>query len=213
MPRDLVILAPDGAYQQVLPALLARRESLGIREVTFDLVKDALHDSSPEAVKLVATFQQSHARALVFRDYEGSGVEARLTAAELVAQLEGALTASGWEPGCAHAIVAQPEIEDWLRIPSPHLQARIRLLARRNERHAENDWAERVEKWVAALKGRNENGKPVRPKESFAAVLQHFGVQPSNAHYRYLAERESLKRCASPSFQTLLAILRKWFPK
>jgi hypothetical protein len=208
----LVILSPDGAYQQVLSAVFSRAKSLGIRGISVRLVRDPLHDSSPKAVRLLMPFQRSHSHALAFRDFEGSGREDKMAPAELEAQIESELRSSGWASGSARAVVVAPEIEDWLRQPSPHIRERLQAVARTNRAGLGEGWTELVETVIADHGGRTCYGKPKRPKEVFEAVLDRFGVHPSNAHYRFLGEKESLRNCASPSFQRLLSILQSWFP-
>ena len=49
-PQDLVVMVADGAIQQVVQTLLkTRRESLGIRSIGCEVVRDALHDSGSES--------------------------------------------------------------------------------------------------------------------------------------------------------------------
>ena len=209
--QDLVILVPDGAYREVLPAILRRARSLGVRDLTFHVVFDPLHDSSLQAVNLLRPYQRTHSHALVLRDFEGSGKEQVCTSEELETQLEQELEATGWSTGMACAVVAAPELEDWLRLPSSHLAARLNLLARHNRADLVGSLKDLVEDTIAQRGGRTDYGKPCRPKEVFEDLLGHFGVQRSNAHYRYLAERESLKNCDSPSFRRFVGILRHWF--
>lgn len=148
--KDLVMLVPDGAYREVLPALLRRARSLSMREIDFHVVFDPFHDSSPQAVELLRPYQRTHRHGIVFRDFEGSGREKVSNPEQLEERLERELIATGWTAGTAHAVVAVPELEDWLRVPSPHFAARLEVVARRRRQD--------------------------------------------------LTERESLRRCTSPSF-------------
>ena len=210
--NDLVILVPDGAYREVLQALLARPKALGLRSVSFQVVVDSFRDSSSEAVNLLRPFQRTHSRALVFRDFEGSGKEQVHSPTNLERELENEMSANGWPEGHARAVVAVPEIEDWLRLPSPHVLSLMNGLARKHVDDLVDQLVGVTDEQIVKHGGRNEYGKPCRPKEVFEDLLDHFGIRPSNSHYRYLAEHESLKSCSSPSFQRLVKILKEWFP-
>lgn len=211
-PRDLVVLVPDGAIFMVVGALLEkRRASLGLRPVAFDRIKDALHDSSPEAtaVTLLRGYRATHERALVLRDLEGSGWEHR-GAPALESALTQALNAAGWPADRVAAVVIQPEIEQWLRLGSTHLEALVKAQARRRPALPEGAFPSVVQAAVAAHGGWTQR-KPRRPKECFGAVLEAYGVPRSNALYGRLAEKESLSDCAVPSFRRFREYLRSWF--
>ena len=112
--QDLVILVPDGAYRAVLPAILERPKSLGLRKLSFRIVLDPLRDSSPQAVNLLRPFQRTHASGLVLRDFQGSGKERTATAQTLERRIEKEMVATGWSSAAARAVVVAPEFEDWL---------------------------------------------------------------------------------------------------
>ncbi len=211
--RHLVVLVPDGAIHNVVTTLLEkRRPSLRLPELAFDVVKDALHDSSPEstAVELLRGFSRSHARAMVLRDLDGSGWEPR-GAGALEQELAKALSANGWSQERVGAVVIDPELEIWLRLDSPHVQALVMDRARRNASLTGLLFSQHVRAAVQKCGG-EIHGKPRRPKESFETILERFGIPRSNALYRELAGKESLDGCAVPSFNRFVDTLRKWFP-
>ena len=212
--RDLVVLVPDGAIHIVVTTLLQeRRSSLRLPQLAFDVVRDALHDSSPEsqAVELLRGYFRSHERALVLRDLAGSGWQAH-GAGALEQELTNALSANGWSRERVGAIVIDPELEIWLRLDSPHLRALVEERARRNVNLTGHLFAQHVQAAVQKCGGRSR-GKPRRPKESFESILERFGIPRSNALYRELARKESLEGCAVPSFNRFVDTLRKWFPR
>lgn len=212
MAEKLVILVPDDAYRRILEVLLTeRRESLGIRPMELRIIKDALHDSSGEAVELLRPFRGECSHALLVRDLQGSGSEAQ-GAAALEAELLQSLHASGWPKDTSAVLVVDPEVEAWLRFESVHLQNLIRERARRQQAEADLLFQQVLQVAVKANGGTNEIGKPCRPKEVLEQVLEHFGVQRSNSLYQRLAKVEGLKNCKVPSFQRLVSILRSWFP-
>ena len=207
---DLVILSPDGAYKQVLPALLKRHQSLGIRVVTFDVVSDPFHDASGQIVELLRPYLTSHSKALVVRDIEGSGKEAA-GAAALEAELKESLVQNGWQAGNSAALVLEPEIESWLRVGSAHMDALIKQLARRKKEEVD-EWQEIADALATDHAGWLQAGKPARPKEVYQGVLRHYGISPSNALLGELASKESLAGCAVPTFNRFRDIMRGWFP-
>jgi len=207
---DLVILSPDGAYKQVLPALLKRHQSLGIREITFDVVSDPFHDASGQIVELLRPYLTSHSKALVVRDIEGSGKE-DAGAAALEAELKESLVQNGWQADNSAALVLEPEIESWLRVGSAHMDALIKRLARRKKDEVDG-WLTIANTLAEGHGGWVQDGKPVRPKEVYQGMLRHFGISPSNALLGELASKESLAGCAVPTFKRFRDIVRAWFP-
>ena len=211
--EPLVVLVPDGAYPLVLSAFLdQRRPSIGIRKVSYKIVKDMFRDSSREAIELLRPYQRLYSHALVIRDLDGSGWETK-GSVELEASLKEQMLASGWGFGNCEAVVVDPEVEAWLRFDSPHLHRLIRERVRRKIEWEDLLLQPLIDECITNEGGMNEYGKPLKPKETFEEVLRHFGIQRSNALYGNLAAKESLKGCSIPSFNRLIEILREWFPE
>ncbi len=208
---DLVVVTPDGSYPLVIEAIFQRPQAVGIRAITREIVKDALHDSSGNAIDLLRPYLGRAKKALLIRDFEVSGWEEQ-GAQALRNELTGLMQTNGWAEDSCAAIVVEPEIEGWLRMPSTHLENLVREKARRNRAHTFEQIRDGLERIIAGRGGRASTGKAVRPKETFEDLLRLFGIPRSNAHYQFLAERESLRRCESESFNTLVEILRGWFP-
>lgn len=191
--KDLVILVADGAIEAVIRTLVRERTaSLGIRSPSFDLVKDPLHDSSPESksIELLRPFVRTHKHALVLRDLAGSGWE-NPGAEKLEAALVESLCTSGWTKEDIDAIVIEPEVEIWLRLKSVHTFSLAKAGARRNTPVTGRRDEEEVNGSLSAHGGEH-HGKPARPKECFESVLERFGIPRSNALYGELASKESL---------------------
>jgi hypothetical protein len=212
MNLDLAVLCPDGAWKQVLRVILQDRfQSLGIREIRCRFVLDPLHDSSGQAVDLLKSFQSHAAYGLVVRDLHGSGREAG-GAETLENEIHGELIKSGWPTDRCAAIVADPEIEAWLRFDSNHLESLLKERARRNKSEIEL-WRKLANQLSEQLGGVNSAGKPLAPKEVFAGLTRdHYGIPTSNELLAFLAGRESLKRCVVPSFRRFTDLMREWFP-
>jgi hypothetical protein len=209
--KDLVVVVADGALQEILKTLIGeRRASLGLRPITFDVTKDPLHDSSSpaNAVSILRGCLRTHQRALILRDLEGSGWE-RQGAKVLEHELEKALMANGWKEDAAAAIVLDPEVEIWLRFDSAHIET---LLRDRTRKPLPPGWNYATLKaGIVAGYGGEHNGKPIRPKEVFEALLASQRIPRSNALYHVLAKKESLVGCQVPSFLKLRTILHQWF--
>ena len=210
MDMDLIILCPDGAWPQALRAILQRPSSLGIRQVNFECLTNPLRDSSLQAVELLRQYVKSSRYALVVRDFHGSGWEEKGMEALHRRLIEG-LTDSGWNAGRAEVLIADPELEGWLRLESEHLHALLESRARKN-RECISRWKELVQEGYALYGGFNTQGKAVQPKEVFRHVLRHYGIVPSNALFDYLAKKESLHRCVVPSFVRFVKLMQQWFP-
>lgn len=211
-PQDLVVLVADGAIQQVVQTLLkTRQESLGIRSVGYEVVRDALHDSGSEskAVDLLRGYCRSHQYALLIRDLEGSGWEDE-GAASMEQNFTSSLEDNGWS-GRAATIVLEPEIEAWLRFDSSAFTGLIKGQARKRREDGDAEIKATAARHAERNGGVNEIEKPVRPKEVFESVLADYGVIRSNSLYGHLAERESLKACQVPSFVRLKSQLATWF--
>lgn len=183
-----------------------------IRPIEFGIFTDPFHDSSGKLVELARPLRPYYSHALVLRDLKGSGWEGAGEAA-FETELRSQLTTIGWNHDNSDVIVTNPEIEDWLRIPSHHL---IRLLQRRARRNRHQlSSVSRVREVVARINekhgGLNEIGKSRNPKDVFSELLMGFGVPRSNELYGYLAQYESLTSCASVSFCRAKTVLTTWF--
>lgn len=209
---DLVILTPDGAYESILTALLKRHQSIGIRPIVHRVVKDPMRDSSPRSVDLLRPFASIAKHAMIVRDLAGSGWENRGGDA-LRQHLEKHLWDTTWSPDRSAVLVVEPEVEDWLRIPSPHLWRLVQTQARKRKEQAEEYdlLRQHIEKIILQHTGRTACGKPSMPKEVFEDLLRSFGIPRANALYRYLATCESVRGCRSQSFARLLQLLQFWF--
>ncbi len=211
MESEFVILCPDGAWKVVLEAMMARPASLGIRRVSHRIVVDHLRDSSGQSVELLRPFLGKANHALVVRDLHGSGREL-LGEEGLELEILTQMTANGWPDGRAAAIVANPEIESWLRFDSTHFAKLLRERARKNTKDLDG-WADVVARAVERHGGSGEHDKPKSPKEVFEEVAKrHFGIPTSVSLFGHLAAKESLKACRTPSFLRFAALMRAWFP-
>ncbi len=207
----LVVVVADKAYQLVLTELLARAREAGFAPPATTIVPDPFHDSSGRMADLLRPYLRDHDHALVLRDFAGSGYESQ-TAPRLERDLEEQICRNGWQGRKYAAIVAQPEIEDWLRLPSPAVLKLLRRYARRRKAELE-DFESVLQSLITKHGGRDDRGKAHHPKEVFDDLVTYYGIPRSAGLRGYLAKHEPLSACASESFNRLLATLRFWFPR
>lgn len=194
-----------------MDAILARHQSLGIRTIEWKCVVDPFHDSSPEVVELLRPFRGDFRRGVVIRDFEGSGWETR-GRQHFEAELLTRLVASGWEEGSCAVIAAEPELESWLRMESPHMAALLKDRARRH-RNQLIHWRGNLASAVASSGGVQATGKPKRPKEAFHALLRHYAIPPAGELFAYLGARESLINCTVDSFVRFVRLIQTWYAR
>lgn len=209
-PAKLIVVVADKAYERVLNELLARHREAGFHAVDPRIVTDPFHDSSRNLTELLRPYLREYEHALVFRDLAGSGFETE-GARRLEAELEAQMRTHGWLHKKHAAIVTEPEIEDWLRLPSASLLALLQARAKRR-RDQVAAFHGVLERLVHLHGGRDPRGKAHQPKEVFEGLVRHYGIPPANALLGFLAKSEPLDGCLSPSFNRLLQVLRDWFP-
>jgi len=205
--RDLFVLVADLDVENALKGLLARYQSLGIRNLHFDPKKDLLRFSGRdsgccrEAVELLRPCQRTHDHAIVFFDHHGSGREGDDPRA-IEVDIESGFVSSGWGDQAA-AIVFDPEFEIWVWSDSPHVASRLGWGSSEQLRAflAANGWLSRGQ------------AKPERPKEALSAALREKRQAMSARLFERLAESIGrLDRCTDRAFIRLLETLRTWFP-
>lgn len=133
-------------------------------------------------------------------DHEGCGEE-QSTAAELEDSVNERLAKSGWEARST-VIVLEPELEAWIWSDSSVVDQCCGWMGQSLP----------LREWIAEQFPFQENGKPIRPKEAFHAILRQTGKIPSSSLFRELATKVGLKRCQDRSFLRLKATLADWFP-
>ena len=205
-PRhDLVVLAADKDTKEAIDGLLTiRTKALGIRPITHDIITHPQHDPGclKQSVGLLSVYRRTHRYALAVFDREGSGRETA-SRIELETTVEAELKAAGWGDRAA-VIVIDPELENWIWSPSPHVASSLGW----------NQTNQSMQEWLVANKWLAEVAqiKPERPKEAMEAVLRLVKKPRSSALYRAISEKVSLVKCTDPAFAKLGDTLRTWFP-
>lgn len=210
IPTKLVVVVADRTYEAVLNEVFARFQAAGFGPVDAKIVPDPFHDGSGKLTDLLRPYLREYDHALVLRDLAGSGFE-DMGARKFEERLETQMRANGWGDKKHAAIVTEPEIEEWLRLPSPPLLKLLRERARKN-RNTVSSFQRVLDDLLHTHGARDERGKARRPKEVFEGLVRHYGIPPANALRGFVARREPLDGCVSNSFNRLLQILRRWFP-
>lgn len=201
--KDLVLLVADQNMKAATEGLLSRRESLAIRELTFDLYVHPDRDPGclRKSAEFLKPFHTTHHHALIMFDRHGCGQEQQ-AAAELQRRVETALMQSGWQKRAA-AVVLDPELEAWVWSDSPEVDE---VLGWGHGGGALHSWLVSRGYWE---RGRP---KPAKPKDAMEQALREVRRPRSSAYFRELARRVGLQRCRDQSFQRFRRLMREWFP-
>ena len=201
-PRDLVVLSADKDIEWALRGLLARPQSLGVREISYDLYVHPNRDPGCRqgGHDFLKPFVHKYAHGLVIFDREGCGRE-ETERASLEREVEGRLSSSGWDDRAA-AVVIDPELEIWVWNDSPHVES---ALGWKSTETSLKEWL-RQKGWL-----REGESKPTQPKTAVEEVLRLVRRSKSPAIYHELALRGSTKRCVDAAFLKLKQTLAGWF--
>jgi len=203
--KDLIILVADKSMEYTLKGVLGRSEALGIRPVTFDILVHPERDPgcAHRGVGFLDSsgFSNRYYCGLLVFDYEGCGKE-QLSPPKLQENLNEEFAHSNWNDR-AKAIVIVPELEAWLWRDSRHLEE---VVGWKTEHRGLYRWL-RENDWL-----KQGNLKPNRPKEAFEATLRKTKKRRSSSLYLQIAQTVSLAKREDKSFQSLIEILRAWFP-
>ena len=200
---DLVILVSDKNMESVVKGVLGRAGELGIRPITYDLFVHPRRDPGclNEAHDFLRPFHRDHSFALVMFDHEGCGRD-QDPVADVAASVKANLNRNGW-PDRAEAVVLSPELEVWVWVQSPEVDACL-------------GWAGReppLRTWLAANSHwPHYSQKPPRPKEALEASLREIRRPRSSAIYLELAQRVDLRGHDEPAYLRFTQTLQNWFP-
>jgi len=200
--KDLIILVADKNMEAAMTSILLRPESLGIRELGFDIFVHPYHDPGCllDAHSFLRPFGQRYLFSAVLFDKEGCGQESK-SVEVLQEGTEKLLSQSGWaNRSCAIAI--DPELETWIWKNSIHVSNAI-------------GWENNLDglySWLRKNGYLEENQtRPARPKEALEAALRNVKKPRSSSIYAELGRKLSLKKCADPSFLRLKFYLQACF--
>jgi hypothetical protein len=202
--KDLIALVADKNIEAAIRGILNRPDSLGIRQITYDVYVHLHRDPGCllESHTFLLPFSHNYRHSIVVFDREGCGHEHSLRE-ELEVSVEDLVSSVGWNNRSA-AIAIDPELESWVWKDSPHVSNTL-------------GWGNNLQKlhtWLRENRFLSEDEtRPIRPKEALEAALRVVRKPRSSAIYSTLAERVSLRKCTGPSFLKLRASLQNWFSR
>jgi hypothetical protein len=202
--KDLIVLTSCKNSEHAIKGILSRQESLGIRNLTYDIHINVKRDPGCLLIShhILRLYLNSYSYALVLFDHEGCGKEKKVSRETLELRVETLLSKNGWDTRAA-AIVIDPELDIWVWSDSPHVD---KILGWRGRQPDLRTWLAQ-QGFLPIL-----NAKPKRPKEAMEAVLKLTHKARSSSIYKNLAEVVGLQHCNDPAFIKLKTTLRNWFP-
>jgi hypothetical protein len=200
--KDLIVLLADLDAENAVRVLLRRHHSLGIRKLSFDIIRHRMRDSGccKGAVDMLRPFLESHRYAIVIFDHHGSGRDNDSREA-VETDVEHILEIVGWA-GRVAAVVLDPELETWVWSDSPKV---AKILGWYGNSKGLDDFLTR--------RGfpKNQQQKPESPKEAMIAVLRHSRKARSASLFSELARQVGLGRCTDDAFAKFKRTLYNWF--
>lgn len=200
---DLVLLVPGNQESATFSTLFTkRRDSLGIREILFEISVNPLRDPGCflRGPEILSVYRGKATNALIVLDWKGSGQEAK-SALDIERELRERLGRLGWAGG--EALVIDPELESWVFSDSPHVGA---ILGWQDMSVTMKAWLESNGHWIQGA------AKPRDPQLAMETVLARSRIPRSSSIFQELAEKVSLNRCSDPSFHRFCKLVRGWFP-
>jgi hypothetical protein len=202
--KDLVVLIADKNMEGAFLGLLSRPQSLGLRDLSYDLYVHPERDPGCflRGHDFLRPFAYRYSYALVIFDREGCGKDT-VGRIDLERQVEQRLFSSGWNDRAA-AIVIDPELEIWVWSDSPHVESALGWPAGGS---SIRDWLKQ-RGWLP-----EGEIKPTQPKLAVDEALHLHGKPRSSSIYHQLAKKVGFDRCADPAFLKLRQILSRWFSR
>lgn len=205
--KDLFVLTADADALAFMNSILSRHASLSIRAISFDSMRHPMKDAGvikdgPETARL---YKGKFCKALLLWDYHGSGHEKRHSPKESADIIQRRLDGISWEDNSG-AVVAVPELEEWLWCSGPSL-ARYFSIEQ-----------VRLEGWLKdyANKHRSTVDKMIQdsPKEVFEYLcIEKLKRSISPRDFEEIGRIASIRKLEdSKSFAKILSLLRRWFP-
>ncbi|GAB3994147.1 hypothetical protein GCM10029992_07730 [Glycomyces albus] len=199
--RDLVFLVADGAMVQMLHGFFGREQfhrALGCGSFEFDPEADIVHapykdhDVCGRARELLSPYERTHEHAVVLVD---DAWDASKGPDWIRKRINQSLTGY-WER--YKVIVLEPELEAWLWQDNPHVGKALGCKDFREYLHRSGHWP-------------RGQSKPTDPKAAFEYLGKRHRADKSNAVFRRMAGKVSVKNCEDDAFRLLRDTLQDWF--
>ena len=206
--RDLFVLTADADSQAMIGALLRRVAALHIRPISFEVRRFPGRDSGmvkegPEIARVLVK-KTEYSRLMLFWDHHGSGWE-RLASEAAEDRVQQRLDGATWT-GRSCAIVAVPELEEWLWTCPDGIAGHVGLTT--------IDFRVLLNPIATKLGRSLEQCCRQKPKELFEAVLYRRTRRgPLPEDFRHLGSTLDVElMLSSTSFARFAAALQSWFP-
>ena len=202
--KDLWVLVADAHMAATVSTLLDERwKSLGIRKITYTIMKHLDHDPGcrRKAASTARSFIKTHSRALVVFDKHGSGDD-ESEREQIQYAVEEDLRKNGWD-NRSKAIVIDPELEAWVWSTSEHVG---KVLGWSEGTSVLRNWLHEHGLWP------EEATKPPDPKSAMEQAMRKKQRPRTAVTFRQLAMLVGFKRCEDPAFREMRATLQEWFP-
>lgn len=195
MKKDLLVIVADNTMEKVIKTLLnERKNSLGIRHITFDIRVMPNRDSDVyrNGPDFSQKFEKLYEKCMIIFDYHGcnSNMNVGDTRKNVLDRLS-----KIWGPDRCEVVLIYPELEIWIWGPKV-IKKLFDILS---------------SEYNITIKGNIPPQKPQEPKKEFHELLRRHGVPKSSSIYVKLAKTASLTNCRDSAFNLLVNTLRKWF--
>ncbi|MEU0519107.1 hypothetical protein [Streptosporangium sp. NPDC006007] len=202
--RDVVFLVADTGMEQMLRGFLGRprvHRSLRCGPFGFDPREDVFVAPTKDpgvygtARELLRPFERLHRRAVVMLDADWDGSPG----AKAIHHHIGRCLDGAWEHYAV--VVIDPELEAWVWQDNPNVAEALKCSTDFRKNLADSGH------WP------HDHLKPPDPKSALDHLRRRHRADGSNAAFRRLAEKISVRHCQDPAFNHLCEHLRAWFPE
>lgn len=205
--KDLLIYAADADAEAFLRSVLGKHQALGIRAITFDIMRHPNKDAGmvQTGAELARMQKGKHSKLLMLWDFHGSGRDHRQSAVELTEEIKDKLDSFTWSGNHAVSVMV-PELEQWLW----YCEAALAAYGSLSVTELQAWTAEVAEKSVRPI----ESWKQDNPKELFEKLMkERLSRTISPRDFEHIGARASIKQLeACASFKVIVDALRAWFP-
>ena len=224
--RDIIWLIPDLQCKATILGFIQRNgfhHNLGCGPFRFSEQEDLLvhpgHDPGvwKYSQVLLASKKDTHERSIIILDNDWDGSPG---VAQIEADIEQNMIASGWAQNRFEVIVIDPELESWIWQDNIHVEeafdharppslrdklATLTLLPNGKLANAQPALGQ-IPIWPVG------DAKPPDPKSAVEAVTSMKSLGPVSAVFNEIASKVGVGNCQDPAFQKLRATLQQWFP-
>ncbi|BCL75793.1 hypothetical protein JHS3_15290 [Jeongeupia sp. HS-3] len=205
--KDLLVYVADADAEAFLCSVLAKPQALGVRPFSFEIMRNPQRDAGMvnTGAELARMQKGKFGKALLLWDHHGSGRDKRQDAASVAAEIQNKLDSYTWSGNSAVTVLV-PELEEWLWHCESALVAHCRISPQQLQQ-----W---IDEHAVNQKQNPAELKTSQPKELFEHIVkQKLRKTISPRDFEEIGKRAGIKGLeACPSFASICACLRNWFP-